>query len=78
MKTTHHDDPSISGLEKDVKSLTDNTGRNGAASAVDDPDDLDSIPHVMLSYEWGCQQSVLLIKSELQKAGENCTVNIVL
>jgi hypothetical protein len=23
----------------------------------------------MLSYDWGCQQSVLLIKNELQKAG---------
>ena len=26
-------------------------------------------PHIMLSYEWGSQKSVLLVKSELDKAG---------
>ncbi|PNH02769.1 hypothetical protein TSOC_011218, partial [Tetrabaena socialis] len=32
--------------------------------------------HVMLSYEWGCQQSVMLIKSELQKAGYQTWMDI--
>ena len=55
-------------MEKDVKSLTDNTGLGGVVEELQD--ELGGVEHVMLSYEWGCQQSVLLIKSELQKAGE--------
>jgi len=57
-----------SGLEKDVKCLIDNTGR-GWATSDDASGGGKEVEHVMLSYEWGCQQSVLLIKSELQKAG---------
>ena len=33
------------------------------------PEGTESTGHIMLSYEWGCQQSVLLIKSGLEKAG---------
>ena len=50
-------------MEKDVKSLTDNTGRTVAEIAEHTSE------HVMLSYEWGCQSAVLLIKNELEKAG---------
>lgn len=32
--------------------------------------------HVMLSYEWGCQSSVMLIKNELQKAGYQTWMDI--
>ncbi|EFJ50517.1 hypothetical protein VOLCADRAFT_103968 [Volvox carteri f. nagariensis] len=54
------------GLEQDVKSLQEGGGR---LVAGDGGETEAHTQHVMLSYEWGCQQSVMLIKSELQKAG---------
>ncbi|GLI60450.1 hypothetical protein VaNZ11_002607 [Volvox africanus] len=54
------------GLEQDVKSLQEGGGRLVASDGVEVEA---HTQHVMLSYEWGCQQSVMLIKSELQKAG---------
>jgi hypothetical protein len=49
----------VIGLEQDMKTLTEHVTHTEAGRS-----------HVMLSYEWGCQPSVLLIKSELEKAGE--------
>lgn len=65
----HHLCSLTSGLEKDVKGLIDNTGRGGVSVEDDASARQLDVEHVMLSYEWGCQQSVLLIKSELEKAG---------
>lgn len=62
-------------LTSPATTLQDGTGRAGAGSAGAPGDDdgiegeVESTQHVMLSYEWGCQQSVMLIKTELQKAG---------
>ncbi|GAX76299.1 hypothetical protein CEUSTIGMA_g3744.t1 [Chlamydomonas eustigma] len=47
------------GLEQDLKTLTEHNAPHLEAGTL----------HVMLSYEWSCQPSVLLIKSELEKAG---------
>ena len=47
-----------------MKSLTDKTGKTVAEQQAES-----SVEHIMLSYEWGCQASVLLIKSELERAG---------
>ncbi|GFR48254.1 hypothetical protein Agub_g10119 [Astrephomene gubernaculifera] len=60
------------GLEQDVKSLQEGGGR---LVAVDEEVEQQT-QHVMLSYEWGCQQSVMLIKSELQKAGYQTWMDI--
>ncbi|GAX76301.1 hypothetical protein CEUSTIGMA_g3746.t1 [Chlamydomonas eustigma] len=59
------------GLERDVKTLTGSATGAGYSSEDSLVGTVQATAHVMLSYEWGCQQSVLLIKSELQKAGEN-------
>ncbi|KXZ55044.1 hypothetical protein GPECTOR_3g203 [Gonium pectorale] len=59
------------GLEQDVKSLQEGGGRLIAMDEVEQ-----HTQHVMLSYEWGCQQSVMLIKSELQKAGYQTWMDI--
>lgn len=48
-----------------MKHLQEGAGR--VVSQLEDEDP--SAQHIMLSYEWGSQQSVMLIKSELQKAG---------
>eukprot|EP00198_Chlamydomonas_reinhardtii_P000418 XP_001689753.1 predicted protein [Chlamydomonas reinhardtii] len=59
------------GLEQDVRSLQEGGGRLVAGT-----DEENQTQHVMLSYEWGCQQSVMLIKSELQKAGYQTWMDI--
>uniref|UniRef100_A0A7S0RZL4 ADP-ribosyl cyclase/cyclic ADP-ribose hydrolase n=1 Tax=Chlamydomonas leiostraca TaxID=1034604 RepID=A0A7S0RZL4_9CHLO len=70
------------GLEQDVKSLHEGTGRMGASIVGGGDEDgledeeRESTQHVMLSYEWGCQQSVMLIKTELQKAGYRTWMDI--
>jgi len=49
------------GLKEDVDSLHE-VGRFGVESGTEQQ-------HIMLSYEWSSQQSVLLVKNELSKAG---------
>ena len=63
--------PARAGLEQDVKNLQEGAGRIVAHEVG-----TEAVQHVMLSYEWGCQQSVMLIKSELQKAGYQTWMDI--
>ncbi len=64
------------GLEQDIRTLQEGRASSShTRRSIDgDADGSDreasacqGIPHVMLSYEWGSQQSVLLLKQELQK-----------
>ncbi len=55
-----------------MKSLQEGAGR----ALVLEGGEAEHAQHVMLSYEWGCQQSVMLIKSELQKAGYQTWMDI--
>ncbi|GFH15683.1 predicted protein [Haematococcus lacustris] len=66
------------GLEQDVKGLTSSPGEVASQCAEGQEACLleEALPHVMLSYEWGCQQSVMLIKTELQAAGYKTWMDI--
>ncbi|KAL6761002.1 armadillo-type protein [Haematococcus lacustris] len=66
------------GLEQDVKGLTSSAGEVASQCAEGQEACLleEALPHVMLSYEWGCQQSVMLIKTELQAAGYKTWMDI--
>lgn len=68
------------GLEQDIRNLSEGMGRHGpnAGGVLDSVDGSvrGSTQHVMLSYEWGCQQGVMLIKTELERAGYRTWMDI--
>ena len=65
--------PVCLGLDADLKQLQEGTG---LVLAEENSDDLDHLPHIMLSYDWSCQQGVMLMKAELQKAGYKTWMDI--
>ncbi|CAG9461007.1 unnamed protein product [Pedinophyceae sp. YPF-701] len=56
------------GIEEDVQALHEAGRFTGGDAATG--------RHIMLSYEWGSQQKVLLIKNELEKAGYKCWMDV--